>query len=183
MRFVSGGRVGQNARPDAGFGTRDRYGVLGPSIVPARQTNEGVGFEVSKNRETAEHFFDACETGKGWEVCQQYCHPDASFSAQAPALADIDTLEGYTAWTKGLLTPIPDGHYELRGLAEDADRNVVLAYSVFHGSQTGPGGPVAPTGNTVAAEYVYAMHFDGDRIKHMTKVWNDGVSLQQLGWA
>jgi len=30
---------------------------------------------------------------------------------------------------------------------------------------------------------VYAMDFDGDRIAHMTKIWNDGITLQQLGWA
>jgi hypothetical protein len=27
------------------------------------------------------------------------------------------------------------------------------------------------------------MDFDGDRIRHMTKIWNDGISLSQLGWA
>jgi hypothetical protein len=39
------------------------------------------------------------------------------------------------------------------------------------------------TGNAVAADYVYVMKFDGDRIRHMTKTWNDGHSLKQLGWA
>jgi len=24
---------------------------------------------------------------------------------------------------------------------------------------------------------------DGDKIRHMTKIWNDGISLKQLGWA
>ena len=33
--------------------------------------------------ESAKLFFDACETGKGWEVCKDYCHTNASFSAQA----------------------------------------------------------------------------------------------------
>ncbi len=41
----------------------------------------------------------------------------------------------------------------------------------------------APTGKSVAADYVYMMEFDGDKIRHMTKVWNDGQSLKQLGWA
>jgi hypothetical protein len=27
------------------------------------------------------------------------------------------------------------------------------------------------------------LQFDGDRICHMTKIWNDGISLKQLGWA
>ena len=35
---------------------------------------------MSSIRETAEQFFDACETGKGWEGCQAYCHEGATFS-------------------------------------------------------------------------------------------------------
>ena len=134
-------------------------------------------------KQTAERFFDACETGKGWDGCQQYCHSNASFSAQAAALADVSTLQGYTDWMRGLYTPVPDGSYELRSFAVDEDRNTVSAYAVFRGTHTGQGGPVPPTGRKVEAEYVYVMNFDGDRIKHMTKVWNDGFSLKQLGWA
>ena len=47
-------------------------------------------------------FFDACETGKGWEVCNAYCTDAATFSAQSDAIADITTLEGYVEWMKGL---------------------------------------------------------------------------------
>ena len=128
-------------------------------------------------------FFEACDTGKGWEGCQEYCDPQAAFSCQSGALADVDTLEGYCEWMKNLLTPIPDGHYELKFFAEDAERNCVSAFAVFHGTHTGPGGPGEPTGKSLAADYVYAMEFNGDRIQRMTKVWNDTVSLQQLGWA
>ena len=52
-------------------------------------------------------------------------------------------------------------------------RNRYVQYS----SWTAP-----PTGNKVEADYVYVMEFDGDRIRHMTKIWNDGISLTQLGW-
>jgi predicted ester cyclase len=137
---------------------------------------------MSVMRETAERFFDACETGKGWEVCGQYCHSGATFSAQAEALAGVDTLEAYTEWMKGLLTPVPDGHYELRSFAVDEGRDSVAAYAVFRGTHTGQGGPLPPTGKTVEADYVYVMQFDGDRIRHMTKIWNDSFSLKQLGW-
>ena len=51
---------------------------------------------MSSIRDIAEEFFKACETGKGWDGCQAYCQPDATFSAQAGALAGIDSLEGYT---------------------------------------------------------------------------------------
>ncbi len=137
---------------------------------------------MSSIKEKAEQFFDACETGKGWESCQQYCHPQATFSAQADALAGVDTLEAYTEWMKGLLTPLPDGRYEVRSFAVDEDRNNVAAYGVFRGTHTGEGGPVPPTGKSVEADYVYIMEFEGDQIRHMTKVWNDGFSLKQLGW-
>ena len=132
---------------------------------------------------TAQEFFEACETGKGWDACQRFCHPDATFSAQAQALDGVGTLRAYTEWMKGLLTPIPDGRYELRAFAVDLERRSVSAYAVFRGTHTGSGGPVPPTGKTVEADYVYVMQFDGDRIRHMTKIWNDGISLQQLGWA
>lgn len=95
----------------------------------------------------------------------------------------MDTLEGYTDWMKGLYGPIPDGSYELRSFGIDEARGHVIAYAVFRGTHTGEGGPVPPTGQSVEAEYVYVMEFDGDRIRHMTKIWNDGFSMQQLGWA
>ncbi len=133
--------------------------------------------------QNAQAFFDACETGKGWDDCKQYCSDGATFSAQADALADVSTVEGYTEWMKGLFVPIPDGHYELKSFAVDEQRGNVTAAAVFHGSHTVDAGSGAPTGKTVAADYVYVMDFDGDKIKHMTKIWNDSHSLRQLGWA
>ena len=126
--------------------------------------------------------FDAYETGKGWEACKKWCHDGATFSCQSDVLADTATLEGYTEWTKGILTPIPDGHYELKAFATDPDRNSVCAFAVFHGTNSGEGGPVASTGKSLAADYVYVMEFDGDKIRHMTKIWNDAQSLRALNW-
>ena len=133
-------------------------------------------------KNTAQDFFDACETGQGWDACKAYCHPAATFSAQTGALSGVTTLQGYTDWMKGLFTPVPDGSYELRSFAVDEGRNSVMAYAVFRGTHTGEGGPVPATGKRVEADYVYVMEFDGDRIRHMTKIWNDAVSMQQLGW-
>ena len=132
--------------------------------------------------DTAMAFFDACETGKGWDACAEHCHADATFSGQADALADVTTLEGYTGWMAGLLGPVPNGRYEMKAWAVDEARSTVMGFAVFHGTHT-VDGPVPATGKTVAADYVYAMEFDGPKIKHMTKIWNDGHSLKQLGWA
>ena len=131
----------------------------------------------------AHAFFEACETGKGWDVCQNYCHPDASFSCQADALADVTSLHAYVEWMKGLLTPVPDGRYVLNAFAYDEARGTVVAAAEFHGRQTGEGGPTAPTGKSVVSDYAYVMQFDGDKISHMTKIWNDVHALRGLGWA
>jgi len=133
--------------------------------------------------DTAFRFFDACETGKGWDVCKTWCHDGATFSSQAEPLAEVSSLQGYTEWMKGLLGPLPDGRYELKAFATDDARNSVSAYGVFHGTHTGDGGPMPPTGKSVHADYVYVIEFDGDRIRHMTKIWNSGWSLRDLGWA
>jgi predicted ester cyclase len=130
----------------------------------------------------ARQFFEACETGKGWEVCRAWCTPDASFSAQAEPLAEIRTLQGYTDWMKGLLGFMPDGSYTVKSFATDGERNNVCAYGVFSATHTGEGGPLPPTGKSTSTDYVYVMQFEGDRIRHMTKIWNSGWALRELGW-
>ena len=83
---------------------------------------------------------------------------------------------------KGLLTPVADGRYEVRSFGVDEDRNNVTAYAIFRGTHTNDGGPVPPTGKEAEADSVYIMEFEGEQIRHMTKVWNNVVSLKQLGW-
>jgi predicted ester cyclase len=131
----------------------------------------------------AESFFANCEAGQGWGACKAYCTPDATFAAQAEPLAGVTTLAQYAEWMKGLLTILPDGRYELKSFAVDSERNNVAAYGVFSGTHTGPGGPCAPTGKSTRTDYVYVMQFKGYKISHMTKIWNSGLALKDLGWA
>ena len=98
--------------------------------------------------ETAMRFFAACEEGKGWDECKNYCTADATFSAQAEPLADVHTLEQYTEWMKGLLTFLSDTGYELKSFAIDDERKSVCAYAVL------------PT--TLVPALVYSVSFIGD---------------------
>lgn len=135
------------------------------------------------NIETARAFFEACETGKGWEGCANYCHADATFSAQSDAIANIVTLADYTEWMKGLLGILPDGAYELTAFAEDAARETIVASAIFTGTHTGDGGPVPATGQAAKSDYAYVIKLSDGKVSHMTKIWNDGWALKQLGWA
>src|SRR3954454_18486165 len=98
-------------------------GVSSPSN-PGR----GRGPPMASMADTATRFFEACETGKGWDGCSQYCTEDATFAAQAEPLAGIDDLRGYTEWMKDLLALMPDGSYDLKALATDDERDCVVAY-------------------------------------------------------
>ena len=132
---------------------------------------------------TAQKFFEACEAGKGWQACQAYCTPDATFAAQAEPLAEVKTLAAYADWMKGMCTVFPDASYDLKSFAADSARHNVTAYAVFFASHTGPGGPVAPSGKAMQTDYVYVMQFADGKIAHMTKIWHAGIALKQVGWA
>ena len=133
--------------------------------------------------DTAKAFFEAVDTGQGWEACSAYCHPDATFAAQSDPLAEIQTLADYAEWMKGMMSVMLDGRYEMKAFAVDPERHAVAAYAIFHATHTGEGGPVPPTGKSTSSDYVYVMEFDGDRIRHMTKIWNSGWALREVGWA
>lgn len=146
-----------------------------------RGTDWGVVMEPM--RDVAAAFFKACETGQGWAACQQYCLPDATFSAQAEPLAEVTSVEQYTEWMKGLFAVMPDATYDLKSFAVDEERGNVIAYAIFSGTHTGEGGPVAPTNKRTSSDYVYVMDFEQGRISHLTKIWHSGLALQALGWA
>ena len=131
----------------------------------------------------AESFLAACDTGEGWEGCRAYCAPDATFSAQAEPLLEVKTLEQYAEWMKAIVGILPDARYDVKSLATDEARDNVAAYAVFHGTHTGPGGPVPPTGRSMSTDYVYVMQFEGDKIVHMTKIWHAGLAIKELGWS
>jgi predicted ester cyclase len=131
----------------------------------------------------AKQFFEAIDTGKGWEACRTCCTPSATFSAQAEPLAEIRTLEAYAEWMKGLMSFMPDGRYVIKSFATDNERNSVCGYGVFSATHTGEGGPCPPTGKSTNTDYVYVMEFADDKIRHMTKIWNAGWAMRELGWA
>ena len=132
--------------------------------------------------DTAQAFFEACESGKGWEKCKKYCKAGATFSSQAEPVSDLTTLEQYTDWMKGLMTILTDGTYKLKSFATDSERQNVAAYAIFSGTHLA-GGPIPPTGKRTNTDYVYVMQFADNEISHMTKIWNATATLKELGWA
>ena len=56
----------------------------------------------------------------------------------------------------------------------------MYAYGVFSATHIGEGGLCPPTGKSTRTDYVYVMEFGGDKIRHMTKIWNAGWAKRDL---
>jgi predicted ester cyclase len=97
-------------------------------------------------------------------------------------LAGITSLRGYAEWMRGLLGFLPDGRYDLHSFAVDDERGSVVAFATFVATHTGEGGPCPPTGKSTQTDYVYVMQFEDGKIRHMTKIWNAGWAMRELGW-
>jgi hypothetical protein len=39
------------------------------------------------------------------------------------------------------------------------------------------------TSTSTSTDYVYVMEFEDGKISHMTKIWNAGMAMKELGWA
>jgi len=131
----------------------------------------------------ARMFFDACEGGKGWDGCRDYCTPDASFSTQSESMGNVPTLRQYVDLCVGFLKVSPDASWVVKSLATDESNQTVCVFSVITGTHTGvPRGAIPPTGRKTVTNYVYVMEFAEDKIRHMTKIWNHGWTMTELGW-
>lgn len=134
--------------------------------------------------ENATKFFHACEGLKGWAGCRDYVAPGATFNAQCEPLAEITTVEAYTKWMAGVGSgPLKGCRYELHNAAWDENSRTALFFGTFVGRHDSDGGPVPPTHRETRSHYVYVLAMDGaGKVAKMTKIWNAGWSLRELGW-
>ena len=58
----------------------------------------------------------------------------------------------------------------------------VRIHDLIRCTHTGEGLPVPPAGKRMESSCVPVLHFDGERIQHAAKVWNDHETHKQLGW-
>ena len=130
----------------------------------------------------ATSFHHACMTGKGWQACSQHCTPDASFAHEGELFADIHTLEAYVSFLQSAFTPVPDFRHEVLSVGVDQEQQRVLVHYLVPCTHTAEGFPVPPTGKSMESNCVLILHFENERIRHATKVWNDHDMMKQAGW-
>jgi ketosteroid isomerase-like protein len=47
---------------------------------------------------------------------------------------------------------------------------------------TGRARHVPPTGKSTSTDYIYVMEFQDGKVSHLTKIWNAGWAMKELGW-
>lgn len=134
--------------------------------------------------DVARAFFDACETPLGWAGCSRFVHDNATFVAQSEPLTDITTVKAYCDWLHAFGTgPAKGATYTLHTSAFDESTQTALFFATYHATHSGEGGPVPPTGKRTDSHYVYAVKMQGAKVASMSKIWNSGFALRELGWA
>lgn len=133
--------------------------------------------------ENATRFFHACESSEGWEACEPYVEPSASFEAQAGPVAEFDTPKEYVDWMAGVPVWMPDGHFHIHTSAWDEENRAATFFATFHGTHAGEGGPIPPTNREMSSHYVFVLVMSADdRVEKMYKIWNAHWAMEQLGW-
>ena len=168
---------------------------------------------AASNDEVARAWFEACETGKGHAVCGQYQSDDATFECEGlPQIKLLSEYAGrrraaacarvglgarvsrcvgggvgarsYTNWMKGICeSTMPDARYTLHSVTHNDEHTEFVFFATYHGTHTGAGGPVEPTGKSFSSHYAYAVSFnEHGKVRGMIKLWNSYVAFQKLGW-
>ncbi|SVE31665.1 uncharacterized protein METZ01_LOCUS484519 [marine metagenome] len=133
----------------------------------------------------AKKFFEACESAQGWESCKEYVEDGATFTAQADAMGEVSTVEGYTEFMKqiGGVT-LAGATYTLHAESFDENTRTATFFGTYHATHVGEGPPIPPTNKTTNSHYVYALKMsDNNKVVEMTKIWNDRWCFRELGWA
>ena len=116
--------------------------------------------------DVAEKFFWPCDEGKGWEACKDYCHPNATFRTDADTLVYLDRLEDYVEWMKDAHSMFANAKFEIKSIAEDKKRGMVLLYAIIYADNI-----LGEEPQPIETEYVYVMKIEENKIKHITKIW------------
>ena len=116
--------------------------------------------------DVAEKFFWPCDEGKGWKACKEFCHANATFKTDADTLVHLDKLEDYVEWMKDVHSMMANVKFEIKSIAEDTKRGMVLLYAIIYGDNI-----LGEEPQPIETDYVYAMTIKQNKIHHITKIW------------
>ena len=130
----------------------------------------------------------ACDSGKGWEACQDQCVPDATFHCENDTLGGMKTVQEYADFIALFGKACPDASWTTHSVHWDGVAHMATFVCTYHcqHTQSVPGlGPIVPTQKKAHSPYCYTIQTDparDNKIVHINKIWNDAWMLRDLGW-
>ena len=78
----------------------------------------------------------------------------------------LDKLEDYVEWIKDVHFMMANVKFEIKSIAEDTKRGMVLLYDIIYGDNI-----LGEEPQPIETDYVYAMTIKENKIHHITKIW------------
>ena len=130
----------------------------------------------------------ACDSGGGWAACKDMCVPDATFSCQSDTMGKFKTIQEYTDFMAAFGQACPNPTWTTDASSWDGVTHTATFFCTYYCTHTvsvNGVGPSTPTQRSAVSNYCCMVKTDpdrGNRIVHITKVWNDIWMLKELGW-
>ena len=130
----------------------------------------------------------ACDGGGGWAACKDLCVPDATFSCQSDTMGKFKTIQEYTDFMAAFGQACPNPTWTTDASSWDGVTHTATFFCTYYCTHTvsvDGVGPSTPTQRSAVSNYCCMVKTDpnrGNRIVHITKVWNDIWMLKELGW-
>jgi len=121
----------------------------------------------------AHSFVEACESGKGWAACKVWCRQDVKFSCPDARPAWAPTLAQYADLIKSQPYGDAGQKYSVKSVALYDHIFPVFAVVKLCGVWTSQVIPHPPVNAACEADYTYILEYDGNKISHITMVWDD----------
>jgi len=133
---------------------------------------------------TADHralvtLFVSAVNNRTYDDFDDIVHADFVRHCQATPDVQVRSLNDFKAFLVQDLGTFPDGRVELTQVIAEGDR--VAYWGIYRGTQKGPMGPFAPTGNKVELDMAGVFRMEAGKIAELWITWDNLAIFSQLG--
>ena len=123
--------------------------------------------------------FVSTVNNRTYDVFDDIVRSDFVRHCQATPQVNVRSLEEFKAFVLQDLETFPDGRVEMTQLIAEGDR--VAYYGTYRGTQKGPMGPFAATGNEVELDMAGVFRIEDGKIAELWITWDNLAVFSQLG--
>ena len=140
--------------------------------------NPALGQQANTNKDLVNRFVKAVNQ-RTYDDFNAIVQPDFVRHCQATPDVEVTSLDDFVAFLRQDLETFPDGRVELTQVVAESDR--VAYWGTYRGTQKGPMGPFAATGNQVELDMAGVFRIQEGKIAELWITWDNLTVFSQLG--